>query len=86
MIRIFYGYSFKIMEVLHETNQQEREQVGVSDVFDADGSSVLAWSSPPPLRPRLRFVSVVAVRRHRIVAILTHLQRATRFRITHSCQ
>ena len=76
----------KVIKVLQQSTQQEREQVGVSDVFAADGTGVLAWSSPPPLRPRLRFVSVVAVRRHRIVAILTHLQRATRFRITHSCQ
>ena len=79
------AYLVKHLKV-SQSIQQEREQVGVSGVFAADGTGVLAWSSPPSLRPRLRSVRVVVVRRHRIVAILTHLQRATRFRITHSCQ
>ena len=50
----------------------------------ADDARVPAGSPRAPLRPRLRPVRVVAVRRHRLVAVLTHLQRATRFRVAHS--
>ena len=51
--------------------------MGVAGVLAADDARVLAGSSRAPLRPRVRSVRVVAVRRHRLLAVLAHLQRAT---------